>query len=76
MNCNVVSARALATLPRLFDFAERHLAPTGKALFMKGANWKEELETAQNQWNFRWEAHKSMTNPDAAILEIGELSRA
>jgi len=76
LNSDVVSARALAPLPILFDFAERHLAQTGKAFFMKGKNWKDDLETAQNQWNFRWEVHKSVTNPEAVILEIGELCRA
>lgn len=76
LQSDIVSARALAPLPRLLEFAERHMAQAGKGLFMKGANWKEELEAAQNQWNFRWEAHKSVTNPDAVILEIGELSRA
>jgi 16S rRNA (guanine527-N7)-methyltransferase len=76
LSSDVVSARALAPLPRLLEFADRHMAPTGTALFMKGATWKEELKVAQNQWRFRWDAHNSVTNPNAVILEIGELSRA
>lgn len=76
LNVDVVTARALAPLSKLLEYTDRHMSQTGKAIFLKGENWEKELRDAQNQWNFTWEARKSLTNPDAVILEIGDLSRA
>jgi 16S rRNA (guanine527-N7)-methyltransferase len=75
MNSDVVSARALAPLADLLEYAEPHLVPHGKALFMKGGSWRNEVRDAQKIWRFTCDAHTSMTNPDAAVLEIGGLSR-
>jgi 16S rRNA (guanine527-N7)-methyltransferase len=75
MKSDVISARALAPLEELLGFAEQHLAPTGVAFFMKGASWRTEMDAAQKKWRFVCEAHTSVTHPDAAILEIGGLSR-
>ncbi|MFA8386035.1 MAG: 16S rRNA (guanine(527)-N(7))-methyltransferase RsmG [Pelagibaca sp.] len=75
MQSDVISARALAPLDELLGFAELHLAPAGVALFMKGGSWRTEMEAAQKKWRFTCEAHTSVTHPDAAILEIGGLSR-
>lgn len=65
-----VSARALAPLPLLVAYVERHLAPDGTAWLMKGRNWESEVEAARNNWNFNLVTHSSDTDPDAAILEI------
>ena len=67
--------RALADLPTLLFFAERHLAPGGTALFPKGATWKKELEDARRQWSFEAEAITSKTEPTAAILKINGVTR-
>lgn len=75
MKSDVISARALAPLEELLGFAEQHLAPTGVAFFMKGESWRTEVNAAQKKWRFVCEAHTSVTHPDAAILEIGGLSR-
>jgi 16S rRNA (guanine527-N7)-methyltransferase len=72
---DILSARALADLDRLLGYAERHLAPDGTALFMKGENWQKEVDIARNSWSFQLEAHKSKTSPEAAILEIKEIKR-
>lgn len=69
----ILSARALAPLPKLMEFAARHLAPGGTALFMKGESWGKELEDARSQWQFSCTPHTSRTNPNAVVLEIGDL---
>lgn len=76
MEADVVSARALAPLTTLLAYAQQHIKPTGTALFQKGETWREEVDDAQKQWRFSWVAHKSVTNPNAAILEIGDITRA
>lgn len=65
-----VSARALAPLPRLMSYVERHLGNSGKAWLMKGRNWQSEVVEAQKIWHFDYKSHQSHTDPDAAILEI------
>ncbi|MFC7702658.1 16S rRNA (guanine(527)-N(7))-methyltransferase RsmG [Plastorhodobacter daqingensis] len=71
----VVSARALAPLSQLLGHADRHLAPGGRAVFLKGGSWPSEVEEAQKHWKFEFEAHKSKTDPSGVILTIGAISR-
>ncbi|OSQ49906.1 16S rRNA (guanine(527)-N(7))-methyltransferase RsmG [Marivita geojedonensis] len=75
LNADVVSARALAPLTDLLEFADLHMKPGGVCLFLKGANWQNEVNDAQKKWRFTCEAHKSKTSPDASILKIGDLAR-
>ncbi len=69
-----LSARALSDLATLCTYADRHLAKGGSALFPKGANWKKELPAAQAAWSFSLVTHTSQTDPNAVILQIGELA--
>jgi 16S rRNA (guanine527-N7)-methyltransferase len=73
---DVVSARALADLPVLLGYVHRHLAPGGTAFLMKGAAWEKEVEKARESWSFTVAAHKSKTDPTAAILELKDIRRA
>lgn len=75
LGTDVLSARALAPLATLLDYASRHLAPSGTALFPKGANWRAEVDEALERWRFRCENLPSATSPDGAILRIGEIHR-
>lgn len=75
LGADVLSARALAPLTTLLDYADRHLAPTGTALFPKGANWRAEVDEALERWRFRCENLPSATSPGGAILRIGEIHR-
>ncbi|MTJ04606.1 MAG: 16S rRNA (guanine(527)-N(7))-methyltransferase RsmG [Sediminimonas qiaohouensis] len=72
---DIVSARALAPLGKLFELIERHMAPDAICLFPKGARWRAEVEAAQAAWAFDYEAIKSETDEDAVILKIGGLIR-
>lgn len=65
-----VSARALAPLPLLMSYVNRHIHADGKAWLMKGRNWKNELELARQNWVFNVQDHPSSTEQGAAILEI------
>ena len=66
----VVSARALAPLPQLCAFAQRHLAPGGLALFPKGAKHAEEVAEAGREWHFDLTVHPSDTDSSAVVLEL------
>ncbi|MAZ22375.1 16S rRNA (guanine(527)-N(7))-methyltransferase RsmG [Roseovarius sp.] len=73
---DVLSARALAPLSDLLGFATRHMTPNGVALFMKGAQWQDELRQAENLWSFKATACKSETDDSAHILKVTGVSRA
>jgi 16S rRNA (guanine527-N7)-methyltransferase len=71
----VVTARALARLPRLLDLAAPSLAPDGVCLFMKGADAAAELTEAAREWHMRVERIPSRTESSATILRISEIAR-
>jgi 16S rRNA (guanine527-N7)-methyltransferase len=75
-DADVLSARALAPLGDLLAFAERHLAEDGVGLFPKGARFAEEVAVARSKWSFDLKQHVSVSEPQAAILEIRKVSRA
>ena len=75
-NADVISARALTDLDGLLAFSLPHLGPHGQCLFLKGESWESEVKSAQSNWRFSYEAHKSLTNPKAAILTIKDVERA
>lgn len=71
-----VSARALAPLPQLMAYVDRHLVSDGVAWLMKGRNWQAEVAEARKTWQFHLKAHSSITERDAAILEITGIRHA
>lgn len=73
--CSTLSARALAPLATLLEFADIHLAKDGCALLPKGAGWKNELEDAHQKWSFDMDVIESKTNSDAAILRLSAIER-
>ncbi|NVK16493.1 MAG: 16S rRNA (guanine(527)-N(7))-methyltransferase RsmG [Rhodobacteraceae bacterium] len=74
-NANVLSARALASLDDLLEYADRHLAADGIAVFPKGQNWKKEVDNTRQRWRFEMEAAKSLTEPEAVVLKIRGVER-
>lgn len=72
---DIVSARALAPLAQLLQFADRHRKPGGIGLFPKGRGVHKEIADAATQWQFDHRLHRSRTDPEAAVVEVGALSR-
>jgi 16S rRNA (guanine527-N7)-methyltransferase len=70
-----LSSRALAPLVDLLSFAERHLHPDGRAIFLKGASAQNEINRALEHWRFDCETYPSQTDPEAVILSIGDITR-
>ena len=71
----LVTARALAPLPRLLSLAAPLLSPNGLCLFHKGAGYERELTDSNTQWHMHVERFPSRTARGAAILRITELHR-
>ncbi|HET7880567.1 MAG TPA: 16S rRNA (guanine(527)-N(7))-methyltransferase RsmG [Acetobacteraceae bacterium] len=71
----LVTARALAPLPKLLRLAFPFLAPGGVCLFMKGRAVETELTDSTCEWHMRVERIKSRTALDGSILRISDLRR-
>ena len=74
-SADVISARALSALSDLFPHILRHLAPSGIAILPKGKTYQQEIQHAQSDWHFEVQSHQSMTDAQARILVVKDISR-
>jgi 16S rRNA (guanine527-N7)-methyltransferase len=70
---DVVTARALAPLPKLMGYAHGWLKPSGKALLMKGRDAVTELTLARESWTFEVSIGTSLSSPEGQILTVSAL---
>ena len=70
---SLVTARALAPLPRLLPLAARLLAEDGVCLLLKGARAEEELAAAEKDWTMTVERVPSRTGGGGVVLRLGGL---
>ena len=70
---DVVTARALAPLDKLFDLSYP-LINQGKLLFLKGANWQDEIDQLKN-YKYKMSAERSISSEDSTILIFENVSR-
>lgn len=71
----VITARALAPLDRLLALSAPLLRPYGKMIFLKGRDYRDELDVAGADWRFDVLIFPSATDPDGTILVIDRLVR-
>ncbi|CEF40985.1 16S rRNA (guanine(527)-N(7))-methyltransferase RsmG [Acetobacter tropicalis] len=71
----IVTARALAALPKLLEWTAPLLAKGGKAVFLKGQQAEDELTEARRNWHMDVCIHPSVTSHDGVILEVSNLER-
>lgn len=71
--CDAISARALAELDLLLEFANPWAAinPSLKAYFHKGRDYRAEIEKSRRRWSFDLLVHSSAIERDSVVLEIG-----
>ena len=70
---DVVSARALAPCPRLFELASPFFGSRTRGLFLKGRETEAELEAARVAWDFASRLHPSLTSSSSHIVEVTAL---
>jgi 16S rRNA (guanine527-N7)-methyltransferase len=73
---DVVTARAMAPLPKLLRLAQKFVGKGTVCLFPKGQNVEVELTDARKSWKLKVRKHQSVTDPTGTILEIRELQYA
>jgi 16S rRNA (guanine527-N7)-methyltransferase len=69
----LVTARALAPLPRLLPLAARLLTDDGTCLFLKGAKAEDELTAVATDWSMAVDRVPSQTGQDGVVLRITAL---
>lgn len=72
----VVSARALAALPKLLDYAEPFLAAGAIGLFPKGRDTQRELTEARKGWTLDVDLAPSLSDPEGQIVMVRAARRA
>jgi 16S rRNA (guanine527-N7)-methyltransferase len=70
---DVITARALAPLPRLLKLAAPFFSQGTVGLFLKGREAETEVETARKTWDFEGALHPSLTDSDGRIVVVRAL---
>jgi len=70
-----VTARALASLDKLLEWAAPFLQQRTQCLFLKGKNVDEELTQAGENWNMAARRVPSLSDPSGLILILSEVHR-
>ena len=73
LGAEVVTARALAPLPRLLALAAPFLLGGAIGLFLKGESAEQELTEARRQWTMKVAAEPSRSSPQGVILRVESL---
>lgn len=72
---DVVTSRALAPLPRLFELVESLFRQRTVALFLKGRTAEAEIEESRKTWRFELDLQPSVTDTEARIVMVRDLKR-
>ncbi|MDV7339872.1 16S rRNA (guanine(527)-N(7))-methyltransferase RsmG [Terasakiella sp. A23] len=72
---DVVTSRALATLEKLLGFSERLRKSDGTCIFLKGRKTQEEVLEAQKSWDFDYQSHGSLSDPEGQVVIIERMTR-
>jgi 16S rRNA (guanine527-N7)-methyltransferase len=73
---DVITARALAPLPRLLALAERFLTSDSVCLLLKGRSGAHELTEAQVSWHMEAEVFPSLSEATGMVLQLRGIRRA
>lgn len=77
LDCDAISARALADLNQLLAFSEpwAQRNPSLRCFFHKGRDYQTEIDKARGGWDFDLLKHRSAIETDSVILELANVRR-
>ncbi|UDF04830.1 16S rRNA (guanine(527)-N(7))-methyltransferase RsmG [Asticcacaulis sp. AND118] len=76
LKVDVVTARAMAPLPKLIGFAESFFRKGAEGWLLKGESVEAEIAEAQKGWAFQSELFTSLSDPRGRVLHIRSVRRA
>ena len=70
LNADILTARAFSELNNLIEISFRHRKRNGLCLFLKGENYRFELDKTLNYWFFDYDIVDSLSNPSGKIIRV------
>jgi 16S rRNA (guanine527-N7)-methyltransferase len=72
----VITARALAPLPRLLELAQDFVTADSVCLLLKGRSAERELTEARGSWHMIAEMFPSLSEPNGIVVQLRGIRRA
>ena len=73
LNADILTARAFSELKELIEIACHHRKEKGICLFLKGQNYKVELDKTLNYWFFDYDVFDSLSNHSGKIIRVKKI---
>ena len=73
LNADILTARAFSELKDLIEIAYQHRKEKGICLFLKGENYRFELDKTLNYWFFDYDIVESLSNPSGKIIRVKKI---
>ena len=70
LRADILTARAFSELNNLIQIAHVHRKASGICLFLKGENYRFELDKTLNYWFFDYDVFDSLSNPSGKIIRV------
>ena len=70
LNADILTARAFSELNNLMEIAFRHRKKEGICLFLKGENYRIELDKTLNYWFFDYDVVGSLSSYSGKIIRV------
>ena len=73
LNADILTARAFSELNNLIEIAFRHRKKEGICVFLKGENYKIELDKTLNNWFFDYDIVGSLSSSSGNIIKVKKI---
>jgi len=73
LRVDIVTARALKSLPELLKLAQNLTKQSATCLFLKGQNAVVELTESQKSWTFSCDKRPSLSDPSGSVLILRDI---
>ena len=73
LNADILTARAFSELKELIELAHRHRKERGICLFLKGENYRSELDKTLNYWFIDYDVFDSLSKSFGKIIRVKKI---
>ena len=73
LKADILTARAFSELNKLIEIAFRHRKKEGICLFLKGENYRMELDKTLNYWFFDYDIVDSLSSSSGKIIRVKKI---
>ena len=73
LNADILTARAFSELNNLIEISFRHRKRDGLCLFLKGENYRFELDKTLNYWFFDYDVVESLSSSSGKIIRVKKI---